>query len=156
MTMRKGEYVLLSGGRQTGRTDYTLARARAWCEANPSKLCAVIGIAGRLEMKFVEEKMIKGTCHFAPNTLHEQCDSPTWRPIIQTCTRQEPHICKVNGPCNGWPTNGAFDPEDTYVAYCRYTEKGTIVTCNSDEPKAFKVYRHPANKPQTVSFCPAE
>ena len=22
---------------------------------------------------------------------------------IQTCTRPEPHICTVNGPCNGWP-----------------------------------------------------
>ena len=22
---------------------------------------------------------------------------------IQDCTRSAPHICKVNGPCNGWP-----------------------------------------------------
>jgi len=22
---------------------------------------------------------------------------------IQTCTRPAPHICKLNGPCNGWP-----------------------------------------------------
>lgn len=22
---------------------------------------------------------------------------------IQTCTRLLPHVCKVNGPCNGWP-----------------------------------------------------
>jgi len=22
---------------------------------------------------------------------------------IQTCTRVEPHVCTVNGPCNGWP-----------------------------------------------------
>lgn len=22
---------------------------------------------------------------------------------IDTCTRQSPHICRVNGPCNGWP-----------------------------------------------------
>lgn len=21
----------------------------------------------------------------------------------KTCTRQEPHVCKDNGPCNGWP-----------------------------------------------------
>lgn len=24
-------------------------------------------------------------------------------PIPETCTRRAPHICKVNGPCNGWP-----------------------------------------------------
>lgn len=24
-------------------------------------------------------------------------------PEVQTCTRPFPHICKVNGPCNGWP-----------------------------------------------------
>ena len=22
---------------------------------------------------------------------------------IKTCTRKAPHICRVNGPCNGWP-----------------------------------------------------
>lgn len=22
---------------------------------------------------------------------------------IQTCTRPSPHVCKNNGPCNGWP-----------------------------------------------------
>ena len=21
----------------------------------------------------------------------------------QTCTLSEPHVCRVNGPCNGWP-----------------------------------------------------
>ena len=21
----------------------------------------------------------------------------------ETCTRRAPHICRVNGPCNGWP-----------------------------------------------------
>lgn len=24
-------------------------------------------------------------------------------PKIQTCTRPAPHVCTVNGPCNGWP-----------------------------------------------------
>lgn len=24
---------------------------------------------------------------------------------VQTCTRLAPHICKINGPCNGWPKN---------------------------------------------------
>jgi hypothetical protein len=36
--------------------------------------------------------------------------------------------------------------EDCYVAWCRYAGKGahlTIVTCDSDAPKAFRVYRHP-------------
>jgi hypothetical protein len=23
--------------------------------------------------------------------------------FVRTCTRPEPHVCKVNGPCNGWP-----------------------------------------------------
>lgn len=32
---------------------------------------------------------------------------------------------------------------DAYVAWCRYTEGGAIVTCDSGAPKAFKVYRHP-------------
>jgi len=22
---------------------------------------------------------------------------------VSTCTRPAPHICKINGPCNGWP-----------------------------------------------------
>jgi hypothetical protein len=22
---------------------------------------------------------------------------------VSVCTRPEPHICRVNGPCNGWP-----------------------------------------------------
>jgi hypothetical protein len=22
---------------------------------------------------------------------------------IQTCTRKLPHVCKIDGPCNGWP-----------------------------------------------------
>ena len=22
---------------------------------------------------------------------------------ILTCTRPAPHVCKTNGPCNGWP-----------------------------------------------------
>jgi len=22
---------------------------------------------------------------------------------VETCTRPAPHVCKVNGPCNGWP-----------------------------------------------------
>ena len=30
---------------------------------------------------------------------------------------------------------------EEYVAWCRYTERGAIVTCDSDAPKAFKVYR---------------
>ena len=36
---------------------------------------------------------------------------------------------------------------EEYVAWCRYTERGAIVTCDSDAPKAFKVYRHPAKWP---------
>lgn len=30
---------------------------------------------------------------------------------------------------------------DDYVAWLRYTENGSIVTCDSDAPKAFRVYR---------------
>lgn len=22
---------------------------------------------------------------------------------VQECTRQRPHVCRLNGPCNGWP-----------------------------------------------------
>lgn len=33
-------------------------------------------------------------------------------PKVQTCTRPFPHICKVNGPCNGWPRGV---PEDTQL-----------------------------------------
>ena len=25
------------------------------------------------------------------------------REEVHECTRQAPHICEVNGPCNGWP-----------------------------------------------------
>ena len=31
-----------------------------------------------------------------------------------------------------------------HVAWLRYTEHGSIVTCDSDAPKAFKVYRDAA------------
>jgi len=31
-------------------------------------------------------------------------------PEVQTCTRRAPHVCAVNGPCNGWPKDG----EPTY------------------------------------------
>lgn len=35
--------------------------------------------------------------------------------------------------------------EDDYVAWCRFTgNNGPIVTCDSDAPGAFRVYRHPA------------
>lgn len=33
------------------------------------------------------------------------------------------------------------EPVDTYVAWCRYTDK-TVVTCGSDAEGAFRVYRH--------------
>lgn len=39
------------------------------------------------------------------------------------------------------------DKADDYVAFCRYTNSGAIVTCDSDAPKAFKVYRHPEPMP---------
>jgi hypothetical protein len=28
---------------------------------------------------------------------------------VKTCTRQFPHICKVIGPCNGWPKEAPDD-----------------------------------------------
>lgn len=39
-----------------------------------------------------------------------------------------------------------FVPDD-YVAWCRYTDNGPIVTCDSDAPGAFRVYRR-APEPQ--------
>jgi hypothetical protein len=39
-------------------------------------------------------------------------------------------------------SDGGGAGADDYVAWCRYNGT-TIVTCDSDEPKAFKVYRHP-------------
>jgi hypothetical protein len=32
---------------------------------------------------------------------------------------------------------------DNHVAWLRFTESGSIVTCDSDAEGAFKVYRHP-------------
>lgn len=32
---------------------------------------------------------------------------------------------------------------ENYVAWCRFTKYGPIVTCDSDAPGAFRVYRHP-------------
>ncbi len=29
---------------------------------------------------------------------------------IQNCTRPAPHVCKVNGPCNGWPKENQTFP----------------------------------------------
>ncbi len=28
---------------------------------------------------------------------------------VQNCTRASPHICRVNGPCNGWPKEKESD-----------------------------------------------
>ena len=43
------------------------------------------------------------------------------------------------------------DIDEDYVAWCRYTEH-SIVTCDSDAPGAFKVYRGPRQVPEeTVS-----
>ena len=41
---------------------------------------------------------------------------------------------------------------DEHVAWLRYTEGGSIVTCDSDAPKAFRVYKRPA----AVEARPAE
>ena len=27
--------------------------------------------------------------------------------VVETCTRPLPHICAVNGPCNGWPQSSS-------------------------------------------------
>jgi hypothetical protein len=27
---------------------------------------------------------------------------------VKTCTRLSPHVCAVNGPCNGWPKKDRF------------------------------------------------
>ena len=40
--------------------------------------------------------------------------------------------------------------EEDYVAWCRYTEH-SIVTCDSDAPGAFKVYRGPRQVPEERS-----
>jgi hypothetical protein len=31
------------------------------------------------------------------------CRKNAQAPKVQTCTRQAPHVCTVNGPCNGSP-----------------------------------------------------
>lgn len=33
--------------------------------------------------------------------VETQKRTDTWEPY--TCTRIAPHVCKVNGPCNGYP-----------------------------------------------------
>ncbi len=43
---------------------------------------------------------------------------------------------------------------DDYVAWCRYTENGSIETCDSDDPKAFKVYRGPRQVPEETVSSP--
>lgn len=30
--------------------------------------------------------------------------------FIQICRRTSPHICRVNGPCNGWPKLELLNP----------------------------------------------
>lgn len=56
------------------------------------------------------------------------CNIPPegWR-----CTRESGH----EGPCAAIPEGNG-----DYVAWCRYTER-SIVTCDSDAPGAFRVYR---------------
>ena len=31
---------------------------------------------------------------------------------VQTCTRLSPHVCRVNGPCNGWPKEASDDTDE--------------------------------------------
>jgi hypothetical protein len=40
---------------------------------------------------------------------------------IQVCTRLKPHICQVNGPCNGWPKVGSSDGD--YQGLCSRCKK---------------------------------
>jgi len=50
-------------------------------------------------------------------TLGKRADEARSQALIEYCTRQAPHVCKENGPCNGWPKDrdpnitGTFDPK---------------------------------------------
>lgn len=58
--------------------------------------------------------------------------SPTPSPMVQTCTRLPPHVCKVNGPCNGWPRT-----ERKKCIFCkrRWAREGTAYCsrCNAKD-----------------------
>ena len=57
----------------------------------------------------------------------DECLKP---PFGWNCSRESGHA----GPC-------AASEDQNYVAWLRYAEDGRIVTCDSDAPHAFKVYR---------------
>jgi hypothetical protein len=71
-------------------------------------------------------------------------------------TPETPAPCLMCGctPCSGGLNCGtpALASADNYVAWCRYKGK-SIVTCDSDAPKAFKVYRHPATASVEAPAC---
>jgi hypothetical protein len=48
------------------------------------------------------------------------------------CTRPYPHVCAVNGPCNGWPVIAGIP-----VRVFPHLKPGTIVLYNPDTPRAF-------------------
>ena len=39
-------------------------------------------------------------------------DKHRYKGKIKTCTRPFPHMCRVNGPCNGWPKDVADDVDE--------------------------------------------
>ncbi len=55
---------------------------------------------------------------------------PSVNPEIQTCTREAPHACRVNGSCNGWPrvTQAEIDNDPNHV----WTNAGKAFTAFGD------------------------
>lgn len=57
--------------------------------------CGVLGIAAMALAALIGIWTLDSEEELAEKRDHED--------DVQMCTREAPHICRVNGPCNGWP-----------------------------------------------------
>jgi hypothetical protein len=53
---------------------------------------------------------VVGMCITAKRADEAQYKALRERDEVQTCTRPAPHICRVNGPCNGLPKSAPLLP----------------------------------------------
>jgi hypothetical protein len=65
--------------------------------------------------------------------------SVAWNCEVRTCTRPAPHICAVNGPCNGWPreTVKPFKPLPSKIVTLTIEEDGSQTFLKTDSADIF-------------------
>ena len=101
------------------RKQLTEERFKAWYHG-------ALAVASLAEVFTAKTNLRKGLLLLAAG-WHAHCAAEHLRDepeIIQMCSRLRPHVCKVNGPCNGWPRKTVmFDQE-----HCTAAQESTRAT----------------------------